>query len=276
MLSAFRSALTTPDLRKKILFTLGMVAVYRLGAAHPVARRVLPERPGVHRAGRGRRERERLLADQPVLRRRAAAAVGLRAGHHALHHGEHHRPAADGGHPAVRAAEEGRAVGSEQADPVHPLPHDRAGRSCSPPASSRSPTAASCSATAPSRSSPTPASSRSRSSCSSMTAGTAVIMWLGEQITERGIGNGMSLLIFTVIAARIPAEGAQHPRPTPAAWSSPASACSAWRSSRASCSSSRASGASPSSTPSAWSGGGCTAARRPTCRSRSTRPASSR
>ncbi|HEY8372781.1 MAG TPA: preprotein translocase subunit SecY [Pseudonocardiaceae bacterium] len=40
-----------------------------------------------------------------------------------------------------------------------------------------------------------------------MTAGTALIMWLGELITERGIGNGMSLLIFTSIAARIPAEG---------------------------------------------------------------------
>ncbi|MBA2323685.1 MAG: preprotein translocase subunit SecY [Actinomycetota bacterium] len=40
-----------------------------------------------------------------------------------------------------------------------------------------------------------------------ITAGTAVIMWLGELITERGIGNGMSLLIFTSIAARIPAEG---------------------------------------------------------------------
>jgi preprotein translocase subunit SecY len=40
-----------------------------------------------------------------------------------------------------------------------------------------------------------------------MTAGTSVIMWLGELITERGIGNGMSLLIFTSIAARIPAEG---------------------------------------------------------------------
>jgi preprotein translocase subunit SecY len=40
-----------------------------------------------------------------------------------------------------------------------------------------------------------------------MTGGTAVIMWLGELITERGIGNGMSLLIFTSIAARIPAEG---------------------------------------------------------------------
>ncbi|OLT42424.1 preprotein translocase subunit SecY [Saccharomonospora sp. CUA-673] len=41
-----------------------------------------------------------------------------------------------------------------------------------------------------------------------MTAGTAVMMWMGELITERGIGNGMSLLIFLNIAAQIPAEGA--------------------------------------------------------------------
>jgi preprotein translocase subunit SecY len=37
-----------------------------------------------------------------------------------------------------------------------------------------------------------------------MTAGTAMIMWLGEQISERGIGNGMSLLIFIQIAATFP------------------------------------------------------------------------
>ena len=37
-----------------------------------------------------------------------------------------------------------------------------------------------------------------------MTAGTAVIMWLGELITERGIGNGMSLLIFTQVVADLP------------------------------------------------------------------------
>jgi len=40
-----------------------------------------------------------------------------------------------------------------------------------------------------------------------MTAGTAVIMWMGELITARGVGNGMSLLIFTSIAARLPSEG---------------------------------------------------------------------
>jgi preprotein translocase subunit SecY len=37
-----------------------------------------------------------------------------------------------------------------------------------------------------------------------LTSGTAFIMWLGEQITERGIGNGMSLIIFAGIVARLP------------------------------------------------------------------------
>jgi preprotein translocase subunit SecY len=39
-----------------------------------------------------------------------------------------------------------------------------------------------------------------------MTAGTAVIMWLGELITDRGVGNGMSLLIFTQVIAVFPNE----------------------------------------------------------------------
>ena len=37
-----------------------------------------------------------------------------------------------------------------------------------------------------------------------LTAGTTFIMWLGEQITERGIGNGMSLIIFAGIVAQLP------------------------------------------------------------------------
>lgn len=40
-----------------------------------------------------------------------------------------------------------------------------------------------------------------------MTAGAALVMWFGELITERGIGNGMSLLIFTGIAAQLPSQG---------------------------------------------------------------------
>ena len=38
-----------------------------------------------------------------------------------------------------------------------------------------------------------------------LTSGTAFLMWLGEQITERGVGNGISLIIFAGIVARMPA-----------------------------------------------------------------------
>ena len=37
-----------------------------------------------------------------------------------------------------------------------------------------------------------------------LTAGTALIMWLGEQISEKGIGNGISLIIFAGIVVRLP------------------------------------------------------------------------
>jgi len=41
-----------------------------------------------------------------------------------------------------------------------------------------------------------------------LTAGTSLIMWLGELITQRGIGNGMSILIFSSIISRLPSESA--------------------------------------------------------------------
>ncbi|MCZ7527559.1 MAG: preprotein translocase subunit SecY [Acidimicrobiia bacterium] len=39
------------------------------------------------------------------------------------------------------------------------------------------------------------------------TAGTALVMWIGEVITQRGIGNGMSIVIFASVVSRLPAEG---------------------------------------------------------------------
>jgi preprotein translocase subunit SecY len=42
----------------------------------------------------------------------------------------------------------------------------------------------------------------------SLTAGTALIMWLGELISQKGIGNGMSILIFASIISTLPSEGA--------------------------------------------------------------------
>ncbi|BDZ45019.1 hypothetical protein GCM10025866_09280 [Naasia aerilata] len=100
-----------------------------------------------------------------------------------------------------------------------------------------------------------------------MTAGTGLIMWLGELITERGIGNGMSLLIFTSIAARFPDSSARSRsrRASRCCCSSSRSASSSWASSS---SSSRASVGSRSSTRSAWSAGAPTAATTRTSRSR--------
>jgi len=40
-----------------------------------------------------------------------------------------------------------------------------------------------------------------------MTAGTAMIMWMGELITQRGIGNGMSILIFSSVISGLPSQG---------------------------------------------------------------------
>ena len=108
------------------------------------------------------------------------------------------------------------------------------------------------------------------------TAGTAVVMWLAELITQRGIGNGMSILIFSNVVAALPIYGEQ------------VKADKGWfglgrdRLRRARCSSSpsslssRASGASRSHSRNGSRDGACTAARAPTSPSRSTRPALSR
>ena len=92
-----------------------------------------------------------------------------------------------------------------------------------------------------------------------LTSGTAFIMWLGEQITERGIGNGISLIIFSGIVIGLP----RRHRPALARWCARTSSrCSrpwcCWPSwcwsPAASCSSSAASAASRSSTRGGWSG----------------------
>ena len=60
----------------------------------------------------------------------------------------------------------------------------------------------------------------------SLTTGTAFIMWLGEQITERGIGNGISLIIFAGIVCDMPERGLPAGREGPGA---ARSRCSPWR-----------------------------------------------
>ncbi len=207
MLSAFRSALTTPDLRKKILFTLGVVAVYRLGATIPS--------PGVSfvnvqeciRQAQGGENSSVYsllnLFSGGALLQLSIFALGImpyitssiiiqlltvviprfeqlkkegQSGQNKLTQYTRYLTIALAilqGTGIVALADRGQLY-----------------RDCSLPV--------------------IPDSSIWQLSIIviTLTAGTSVIMWLGEQVTERGVGNGMSLLIFASIAARIPAEGA--------------------------------------------------------------------
>ena len=168
----------------------------------PDARRRLHGHPALHRRGRGQLD---LRADQPVQRRRAAAALGLRARDHAVHHGEHHPAAARRGHPAAGGPQEGGPGRPGQDHPVHPLPDHRARRAAVHRRSSRwRACRGGCSRGAASSCSRTSRSRLIVTMVLTMTAGTALIMWLGELITDRGVGNGMSLLIFTSIIATFP------------------------------------------------------------------------
>ena len=206
MLSAFRSALTTPDLRKKILFTLAMVAVYRLGAAIPAPGVSYPNVQECIRQVEGGENSSVYslinLFSGGALLQLSIFALGImpyitasiivqlltvviprfeqlkkegQSGQNKLTQYTRYLTVALAilqSTGIVALADRGQLFGN-----------------CTQPV--------------------IPGSSIFTLSIIivTMTAGTAVIMWLGEQVTERGIGNGMSLLIFSSIAARIVAEG---------------------------------------------------------------------
>ena len=206
MLSAFRSALTTPDLRKKILFTLAMVAVYRAGAAIPSPGVSYPNVQECIRQVEGGENSSVYslinLFSGGALLQLSIFALGImpyitasiivqlltvviprfeqlkkegQSGQNKLTQYTRYLTIALAilqSTGIVALADRGQLFGN-----------------CTQPV--------------------IPDSSIFTLSIIviTMTAGTAVIMWLGEQVTERGIGNGMSLLIFSSIAARIIAEG---------------------------------------------------------------------
>ncbi|MFC5992684.1 preprotein translocase subunit SecY [Pseudonocardia hispaniensis] len=205
MLSAFRSALATPDLRKKILFTLGIVAVYRLGANIPSPGVSYPNVQECIRQIEGENSSVYSLINLfsgGALLQLSILALGImpyitasiiiqlltvviprfeqlkkegQSGQNKLTQYTRYLTIALAilqSTSIVALADRGQLFGN-----------------CSLPV--------------------IPDSSVYNLSIIVivMTAGTGVVMWLGELITERGVGNGMSLLIFTSIAHRIPAEG---------------------------------------------------------------------
>jgi preprotein translocase subunit SecY len=205
VLSAFRSALATPDLRKKILFTLGIIAVYRVGAALPS--------PGVSYANVQECIELNADANQSVFQLLNLFSGGalLQLSVFAL-----------GIMPYITASiiiqlltvviprfeqlkKEGQAGQGKLTQYTRYLTIALAVLQSTGivAMADRGGLLGSC----PNPIIPDSDVFKLAIIVITMTAGTAVIMWLGELVTERGIGNGMSLLIFVNIAARIPIEG---------------------------------------------------------------------
>jgi len=203
VLSAFRSALATPDLRKKILFVLGIVALYRLGTSIPA--------PGVSFANVQ-------ACQQQVEQSGVFSLLNLFSGGALLRLSIF----ATGVMPYITASiimqllsvviprfdelkKEGQqgeakltqytryltvALALLQATGVVAMAsRGQLFQGCTQPVI------------------PDDSVFSVALIVLSMTAGTTLIMWMGELISERGIGNGMSILIFLNIAARIPSAG---------------------------------------------------------------------
>jgi hypothetical protein len=143
-----------------------------------------------------------LRAAQPVLGRCPRAVLGVRARDPALHHRLDHHAAADGGHPQAAGAAGGGPVRSEGHHPVDPLPHGGPGPD--PVDRLHLPVPRGRQLTGGIDFIPKYAWWNVGLIVLTMTAGTAFVMWLGELITQRGVGNGMSLLIFVSILSQFP------------------------------------------------------------------------
>ena len=204
MLGAFRSALATPDLRRKILFTLGMVVLYRLGATIPSPGVSYPNVQQCYQELQGSQSVFSLLNlfSGGALLQLSVLSLGIMPYITAsiiiqllqvvIPRFEQLKKEGQSGQAKLTQYTRYLAIALAvlQATGIVAL-------------AERGQLFPNCTADV------IPDSSVLNliTMVLVMTAGAALLMWMGELITERGIGNGMSLLIFTSIAARIPAEG---------------------------------------------------------------------
>ena len=206
MLTAFARAFKTPDLRKKLLFTLGIIVLYRLGTHVPI--------PGVDYKNvqicvdAGPKSNSGLfglvnmfsggallqitifaLGIMPYI----TASIILQLLTVVIPRLEALKKEGQSG--TAKITQYTRYLTVALADPAGHRPRRHRPQRC---AVQRLP------GRAP-RSCPDHSIFTTIVMVITMTAGTAVVMWLGELITDRGIGNGMSILMFISIAASFPA-----------------------------------------------------------------------
>jgi preprotein translocase subunit SecY len=204
MLTAFLRAFRTPDLRKKLLFTIGIIALFRFGAAVPtpgISEKAITYCAGVESsngAAQGVYQLINLLSGNALLRMSVfalgimpyiTASIILQLLTVVIPRLEALKNEGQAGTAKITQYTRYLTIGLGVLQSTGYVELARSGRlfpNCSQnliPNSSVFTIA---------------------TMVITMVSGTAVIMWMGELITDRGVGNGMSILIFTQVIAVIP------------------------------------------------------------------------
>jgi preprotein translocase subunit SecY len=202
MLTAFLRAFRTPDLRKKLLFTLGILALFRFGAAIPtpgISEKAVTFCTGLEKSSSaaGVYQLVNLFSGGALLRLSVfalgimpyiTASIILQLLAVVIPRLETLRQEGQAGQAKITQYTRYLTVGLAILQSTGIIAFARSGNlfpNCSEPLI------------------PNSSVYTITTMVLCMTAGTAVIMWLGELITDRGVGNGMSVLIFTTVISQM-------------------------------------------------------------------------
>jgi preprotein translocase subunit SecY len=203
MLTAFLRAFRTPDLRKKLLFTLGIIALFRFGAAVPtpgISEKAITACAGIESSGAsaGVYQLINLLSGNALLRMSVfalgimpyiTASIILQLLTVVIPRLEQLKQEGQAGQAKITQYTRYLTIGLGVLQSTGYVELARSGKLFP-----------NCSQTLI----PNPSVFTIATMVITMVSGTAVIMWMGELITDRGVGNGMSILIFTQVIAVIP------------------------------------------------------------------------
>ncbi len=204
MLTAFLRAFRTPDLRKKLLFTVGIIALFRFGAAVPtpgISEKAITTCAGIEASNgtaQGVYQLINLLSGNALLRMSVfalgimpyiTASIILQLLTVVIPRLETLKNEGQAGTAKITQYTRYLTIGLGVLQSTGYVELARSGRlypNCSTPLI------------------PNASVFTIATMVITMVSGTAVIMWMGELITDRGVGNGMSILIFTQVIAVIP------------------------------------------------------------------------
>src|SRR6202046_1161215 len=204
MLTAFLRAFRTPDLRKKLLFTLGIIALFRFGAAVPlpgISEKAITYCAGVESSSgtaQGVYQLVNLLSGNALLRMSVfalgimpyiTASIILQLLTVVIPRLEQLKQEGQSGQAKITQYTRYLTIGLGVLQSTGYVELARSGKLYPNCSESLIPNSSIFTIT---------------TMVITMVSGTAVIMWMGELITDRGVGNGMSILIFTQVIAVIP------------------------------------------------------------------------